>query len=214
MQLFDYGEALRYLGCKDESLADEQLINQVKNAEELLCGLVPRCAYTEAAISLQMDSVHVFNHLIASKALASHLQGCEKAVLFAATLGAEADRILRRYSLCDISFCTVLQAAMAAMLEQYCDAEQKKIAKLYEQKGLFIRPRFSPGYGDYSVLEHAFILDMTGAGKKLGLGLTDSSMLTPTKSITAVIGLSNENRPCFANKCQTCPNLICAYRKA
>ena len=121
--------------------------------------------------------------------------------------------LMKKYSVTDMSKTVVLQACAAAELEEYCDEMQKQIAiKLGE--GLYLRPRFSPGYGDFSILHQRDVLQMLEAQKKIGLTLTEGYMLTPTKSVTAVIGISREKQPCHIKGCEECEKVDCAYRRS
>ena len=52
--------------------------------------------------------------------------------------------------------------------------------------------RYSPGYGDYSIEVQKVILDRTQAQKHLGIHLSDSFLMIPTKSITAVAGIYSD----------------------
>lgn len=82
------------------------------------------------------------------------------------------------------------------MLEEYCDECQKKIAEELEEEHLYLRPRFSPGYGDFDICYQEPIVRMLNCAKTIGLTLTDSFMMTPTKSVTAVIGISTQKDRC------------------
>ena len=113
-----------------------------------------------------------------------------------ATLGIGVDRLLKRYSLTDMSKTVVLQAAAAALLEEYLDRWQREFGAELEGEGRFLRPRFSPGYGDFDIRHQGMILRMLNADKSIGLTMTDSFMLTPVKSVTAVIGISRKKETC------------------
>ena len=102
----------------------------------------------------------------------------------------------------------------AAMLEEYCDKAQNEIAESLRKEQLYLRPRFSPGYGDYSILHQDDILRMLDAAKTIGLTMTESYMLTPTKSVTAVIGVSSTQEPCHIKGCEECQKLDCIYRRS
>ena len=136
---------------------------------------------------------------ISSKSLARNLNHCEKAVLFGATLGTGVDRLIARTSLTDMANAVVLQACAAAMLEEFCDEKQFEIGEELEKEGLYLRPRFSPGYGDFD--------------KAIGLTMTESFMMTPTKSVTAVIGASRIKERCPIAGCEVCDKKECIYRR-
>ena len=100
------------------------------------------------------------------------------------------------------------------MLEEYLDEWQDNLGREMQKEGYYLRPRFSPGYGDFSIDHQDMILRMLGSAKKIGLSLTDGNMLTPSKSVTALIGLSREKVPCHTNGCEACQKTDCAYRRA
>lgn len=90
---------------------------------------------------LQVESLH----------LRRHLEGCTAVCLFAATLGPEVDRLLHRASVTDVSRAVMIQACAASLLEVYCDECCAAIAAQTAAEGLTLRPRFSPGYGDFPI---------------------------------------------------------------
>ena len=107
----------------------------------------------------------------------------------------------------------ILQAASAAMIEEYCDQVCEGLKKEYEEKGLYLRPRFSPGYGDFSLSCQSAVLDALDAGKHLGIKLTDSFLMMPSKSVTAVIGVSQKPHRCDVKGCEACGKTDCLYRR-
>ena len=143
----------------------------------------------------------------------SALKQCEKLILFGATLGTGADRLITRASLTDMAKAVVLQACAAAMLEEYCDACQREIAKQQEKEGWYLRPRFSPGYGDFDIQYQKPLMQMLDCAKTIGLTMTDSFMMTPTKSVTAVIGMSRIKERCPIQGCEICEKKDCEYRR-
>ena len=128
---------------------------------------------------------------ISSKSLARNLNHCEKAVLFGATLGTGVDRLIARTSLTDMANAVVLQACAAAMLEEFCDEKQFEIGEELEKEGLYLRPRFSPGYGDLPLEIQPQILASVGAARRLNITLAKNLMMTPSKSVTAIKGKSD-----------------------
>jgi len=106
-----------------------------------------------------------------------------------------------------------LQACAAAMLEEYLDEWQTALEADMKKEGYYIRPRFSPGYGDFDIAHQDMILRMLDTAKKIGLTLTGGNMLTPSKSVTAVIGVSRLPRNCTVQGCEVCAKRDCAYRR-
>lgn len=189
---------LKYLKINSSELTDELKLRIENVKREIVSACRPK---------------HIFHEikdlsLFSSKDLKKHLNDCERFFLFAATLGTEADRILSRYSKTDITHAAIAQAVMASYIEEYAD----RVMDEFDKDGLFFKPRFSPGYGDLSITCQKTIIDITGADRKIGLTLTDSYMMVPEKSITAVLGLCRYSN-CSINKCDSCPNKSCEYRK-
>ena len=60
------------------------------------------------------------------------------------------------------------------MIEEYCDQVCTVIKSEYEAKGRYLRPRFSPGYGDFPLECQGMLLEALEAGKRIGIKLTDS----------------------------------------
>lgn len=187
--------ALRYMGARE---ADAALVALVGQGFDALSAAEPRHIMASFPCATLVD-------IFQSDALAAHLDGCDTAMLFAATLGTEADRLIRRAEATDTLWATALHACAAAKIEAYADAAQDSIAQAS-------RPRFSPGYADFPLSMQGRLLDLLQAGKRIGLFLTDSDMLAPTKSITAVIGLGPPLPGCPADKCARCGKLDCAFR--
>lgn len=208
-------EAVRYLGYGRHAI-DERTLQLVEDSFLELEQIVhAKFIYRIFEITFSdMDVLTIGNMKIKSKNLSKNLKGCSKAVVFGATLGTGVDILMKRYSLTDMAKVVTLQACAAAMLEEYCDEAQNQIAEELEKKQMYLRPRFSPGYGDYSILHQDDILRMLDAAKTIGLTMTESYMLTPTKSVTAVIGISATKEPCHIKGCEECQKLDCIYRRS
>lgn len=131
--------------------------------------------------------------------LASLLCDSKKAVLMAVTLGASIDRQLSRLQAAAMDDAVIFDACASAEVEAFCDRVECEIAKSLDSSS-FLTMRFSPGYGDVPLGESEKILSALAAQKSLGLTVTKSGMLFPTKSITAVTGITvskqNRARPC------------------
>lgn len=106
----------------------------------------------------------------------------------------------------------MIQACAASLLEVYCDECCAAIAAQTAAEGLTLRPRFSPGYGDFPISCQRALLRALEAPKRIGLTATETMMLTPTKSVTALVGLSPEAAPCRPGGCRACGKADCAFR--
>lgn len=149
-----------------------------------------------------------------SRDLYKNLKGCDRALLFAATLGAEVDRLILRDTKLKVSRAVILQAAAAAYIEAFCDAENERLKEAYLKEGCFLRPRFSPGYGDFPLSIQKELLGALDAEKRIGITLTDSFMMLPSKSVTAVIGVGRENSGGQPEGCVKCQKENCLFRRS
>lgn len=207
-------EAVRYLGygkhAVDEktkhlieaSLQELQQVSNVKSVYQFFpCRVEKECKIQIGVMEIK------------SKNLAKNLKGCKEVALFGITLGTGVDILIRRYMVTDMAKALVTQACAAVLLEEACDELQEKIKREKAEEQLWIRPRFSPGYGDFDIHHQKDILNMLDTHKKIGLAMTDSYMLTPTKSVTALIGVCEEEMQCHKTGCESCKKLDCQYRR-
>jgi hypothetical protein len=145
----------------------------------------------------------------ASRDLAYHLRHCEEAVLYAITLGPQADLLLRRWSVRDMAKAAVGQAVCAAWLDQLA---AEYVEGLELEEGEYLTPPFSPGYGDWDLSHQQEILDLLDAPRRMGLTLTQAGMLVPEKSITALVGVSDRQEESCGQKCMRCKKTDCPFR--
>ncbi|MCL2695259.1 MAG: Vitamin B12 dependent methionine synthase activation subunit [Clostridiales bacterium] len=121
---------------------------------------------------------------VESKDLSAHLEGCDRAILFCATVGGEPDRLLLRYGRQQTGRAVLLDAIGSAAVEAWCDKIVSNLAK-----GRILRPRFSPGYGDFALSCQGDLLALLSAAQTTGISVTAAGMMTPQKSVTAVVGI-------------------------
>lgn len=148
-----------------------------------------------------------------SSSLAKNLKCCEEIILFAATLGSGTDMLMNKYSRIAISKAAIIQACGTAMIEDYCNACQRSIEEELMQEGLYVRPRFSPGYGDLSLRHQQSVLNILNARKTIGIYLSESDVMIPEKSVTAIMGISKDNIRCHINGCEACNKINCDFRR-
>ena len=208
-------EIQRYMGYRGiTDIAPEMQEKIRKAADQVSIQSHPRIISREYRITVSEKTVviHADNEdvTLESESLVRNLSGCCGALLLAATIGPACDMLVRRAGVTSAAEASIYQAAGAAAIEAFLDDYNEKLKTSYEARGLFLRPRFSPGYGDLK-LEHQKdwfrLLDIT---KQIGIELTDSLLMVPTKSVTAVIGIgiSSERTGCAGcagcNKHATC----------
>lgn len=124
-----------------------------------------------------------------SESLETRLSGCSEAYIFAVTVGSEVDRIIRAESAKSSLLGLCADAAGSAMVESACDELNEQIDVACRGEGKKIKSRFSAGYGDLSIDYQEDICRLLDTKKNIGVALVGTGMMTPTKSVTAIIGV-------------------------
>ena len=119
-----------------------------------------------------------------------HLAHCQQVLLLAVTLGAPLDMLIRRTEAVDMARAVVLDAAATVAVEEAAQQAEEEMRRTLASSGLYLTGRYSPGYGDYPISVQKELLRLTDAGRKIGLTVTPSHIMTPRKSITAVLGVA------------------------
>ncbi len=155
----------------------------------------------QVPVTVQQDQVIAATLRLESTALANHLRGCKTAVIFAATLGMEVDRYLQRTGVRSQADALIVDACATAMIEEvcntFCASLEHRLPPLAQGHYAF-RSRFSPGYGGLGLECQSDLLALLDANRKIGLTLTDSLLMVPTKSVSAIVGIdlmSDEKTP-------------------
>ena len=191
-------EALRYLGAPQADAATrEQAMQMALLLEE---ALEPRLVWKEYA--LEGLSLPEADLTLLGMLARRMLDTCSRASLLVCTLGAEFERLYRLWQARDMAKAVVLDACGSAYVEAGCDEAERQMAALHP--GLFLTDRFSPGYGDLPLTLQDGILQATDAGRRLGVQATPSHLLIPSKTVTAVIGLSTQPQRARIRGCAYC----------
>lgn len=205
-------EILRYLGAGKSNPQLDQLIQRAES--EIIQAATPRYVSGKFPLSVTDDGAVVGGTYLSSRTLAAHLNGCQEAFLVAFTLGPGVDALIKRYELVEMSLVPVLQACAAVYTEEQADAAQGDLEEYAREQGLFLRPRYSPGYGDLPLSTQRFLFDALQVSKRIGVTLTDTFLMLPMKSITGIVGLSPDPSLCHVGKCMSCSAENCPFRKA
>ena len=178
----DVREVMRYMGCRSADTATEELVRSAISEALPLC--VGKVCYGEFPMTISGNTVDMGFAAVESRSLATHLSGCRLAVVFAATVGIGIDRLVARYGVVSPSRALCMQALGSERIESLCDTFEEKICE-----GRATRSRFSPGYGDLSLDLQRDIMSVLEAHKRIGVTLNDSLLMSPVKSVSAIIGV-------------------------
>ena len=187
-------EILRYAGVTSsvpeiEAVVDECIGNAHGNITARVC-------YGEFKIAQNGEYTDLGFITVRSEALAKNLKGCSRIILFAATVGIGIDRLILRNSSLSPIKALIFQAIGAERIETLCDTfcaeTERELGEDYT-----LRPRFSPGYGDLPLEIQRDIFSVLDVPRKIGLTLNESLLMSPTKSVTAIVGIGKKDtKPC------------------
>ena len=201
------GECLRYAGTSLKNISAEEKALFEACLAELGNKLTYKVCWGRFPLKRKGESLDFGFMQADSKALMKNLEGCEEVIIFAATIGLEIDRLIRRYTNLSPAKALFFQAIGAERIESLCDTFCDEL----KAEGLQLRPRFSPGYGDLPLALQKDIFRVLDCPRKIGLSLNESLLMSPSKSVTAIIGIGRGKTE-EENKCSACLNTDCAYR--
>ena len=182
-------EALRYAGVKSpDDEAVRRLMEKAVVAAERLA--VPKSRARIFDIRRVSGGIELGGALLSGSSAQKLLSGCGRAAVVAVTAGHALDAEIRRLSAFDMVSAVALDAAGTAAVE--AAADEAEISLKTELRGAELTRRFSPGYGDMPLSFGRDIIRLTEAERYLGITLTESDTLLPSKSVTAVIGIKDE----------------------
>ena len=200
-----------YMGIPDEGEAQltESLL-QVTN--ELQNSFVYKVCYRRMMISWEND-MPLLPFESESLDLAKCLKGSEEVIIFAATIGLDIDRHIAKYQRISPAKALLMQAYGAERIEALCDYFCDEISKEISCEKLFLTPRFSPGYGDLPLQKQIDFFRLLDCNRQIGISLNESLLMTPSKSVTAIMGLTKNCPHISAHKCENCKNTECEFRE-
>ena len=205
-------EILRYAACRE---ADETVMALCKECiREAEPVLEYRVCSTVLPVDRQGDFLQIGCLKTDSKTLKTAVSGCEKVLLFAATLGVGFDRLIERYSRLSPAKALMFQALGAERIESLCDTYVMRRETELSACGLHLKPRVSAGYGDLPLAIQTQIFAMLDCPRKMGLTLNASLVMSPSKSVTAFAGITpcgDDDEP--LTKCLACSQKGCQYRR-
>ena len=207
-------EIYRYMGIKNSEEISEAI---KKRVTELLCLAKElsdfKYVYNRFEITLFGESgIDLGFARVNSAALRKNLNGCREVLIFAATLGMRFEKKLQFFSASEALDALIFQAIGTELLEDFCDKITETVFLKSYPDGFGVKPRFSPGYGDLSIEFQRDIFRVLKPEKIIGAYLTESLMMVPSKTVTAIAGITD--KPIAApHSCSSCSKTDCEFRK-
>ena len=206
-------EILMYLGYKGQEISPEVQSQIDKCTNIVLSAAQPLATYK--ILPLESDcKISGTNLYLLGKDIKKHLENCSQVVLFAATLGAQAEKAIMQAQITDMANAVIMDACASAAIEAVCNSEENKLRSKIEKSGKYLTDRFSPGYGDMPISQQRDFCAVIDSAKRIGLTVTKTNLLIPQKSVTAVMGISDFPVKIRKKGCESC-NMFktCKFRK-
>ncbi len=207
MTQLNYNEILMYLGHRGQQLTPavkDQLQQCIREVEE---AAQPRLVYTRL---FRKDAA---NLPLTGEDIGRLLQPCQELVLLAVTLGNQLEQILMRLEVKNMADAVILDACASVAVENVCDCFEEDLRREVEAEGLYLTSRFSPGYGDFPISSQKQLCQVLNASRRIGLNVTDSYLMVPRKSVTAVMGIADTPQELRKKGCEVCNMFLnCTYR--
>lgn len=205
-------QVARYLGYGGKPLDAEMLAEIEAVSAKLRAVATPRAIHR--AFSLEDTSLQGTTLCLEGDDIAELLKTSHKCLLFALTLGRGVDQALQRLQIQNLSRAVVLDACASSMIECLCQDMDKAFRLQYQVEGVFLTTRFSPGYGDLPLYTQDALCALLESPKTIGLTVASNHLLNPSKSITAIVGVSHIPQPTTRTACSYCAlSGQCHYQK-
>ena len=175
----------------------------------LLAAATPRAVWLEADTAALAEA-----GILRGGDVMKHLENCPQAVLLAVTLGPGVDAQIRRAGVGDIAAGVASDALGSALAEQMADAAEAELRNGAAGQGRYLTGRYSPGYGDWPITVQPLVAAALDTARRAGLCVTDTNLMTPRKSVTALLGVSEHPVKGHLAGCGHCVlRTRCEYRK-
>lgn len=184
-----------FIKTEDLVLGEEELAKRLQSPnplenetirnciEKVLDVCKPRYCYAKTSVLIKDADCEFEFMRVNSVSLAKALKGCGSAYVLALTLGIEADRLITSLGVTSKADSFIADAVASAIAESAVEYVCSHL------EAHTLAQRFSAGYGDFVLSNQEKILNYLKADKLLGIKLGTSCIMTPRKSVTAIIGV-------------------------
>lgn len=151
---------------------------------------------------------------LSSKWLSSYLKGANSIHVFIVTVGRGIEETAsRRMAGGEALEGYIIDRIGSFAVESLAQSFEESLRRHYGSGGFSVSMRFSPGYCDWAI-EEQFELAKLVDFRKAGVTLTESCVMVPRKSITAVVGIGAKGAfRKVKSQCSLCGKSNCGYRR-
>lgn len=189
-----------------------ELIQQGLTKAETICKINGGYKlFTDIEINHSTNTLRIENQIFSPTSIVfSHLKKSTSCILFVCTAGKEISDVARKSEINgDLLLGYVLDVIGSITVDKAMDMIEVEVEKEFNQQDLKISDRFSPGYCDWSVAEQQKLFALIPRGF-CGITLSDSSLMSPIKSVSGIIGVGKELVK-KGYQCNWCNDANCFY---
>ena len=141
------------------------------------------------------------------------LGGEDEAALAICTIGDALETTVRDLSSSGkLALAVTLDATGSVAAEAVADEINRHVCDEANRRGLRPMPRFSPGYGPWKLSEQTILFGLLPANQ-IGVGLNESFMMVPRKSISFAVRFSEaDDETHTGTQCENCGLKNCPMR--
>lgn len=206
-------QALRFCGMPSSPEVEQlerfrAILQRVRSASSFRFTLL-RCPVekTDAGIRLEQNGL-----LLPGEMAKTMLAGCSEAIVLGASLGMGFEQALKKEQMLSMHDALIFDAIGSALIEAELDRLSAQLSDRLAP--LYLTDRFSCGYGDLPLALQKDLGSLLALERTIGVYVLDSLMMSPSKSVTALIGISAKPQPARMRGCAFCSmNRNCPCRK-
>ncbi len=189
-------EVLRYLGGtakNNDNLTDRLIDECIGEIKEIS---VPKSQFRIFDIKKNQNNIKILNSILILKGkdIIKYLIYSKKVAIMAVTLGIQVDQRIKYYTNIDLTKAVIFDACATTYIEAISDNLESDIKEIANQSNCNLTFRFSPGYGDFSLVVQDNILKVLNSSRIIGLTVSNEHILIPSKSVTAIIGFEDKSK--------------------
>ena len=161
---------------------DEKINQAISICEKLV---QPRSVVKRFKVDKETKSIVGTTLKLPGEDIWKHIEGCSEIYLLCGTIGFNVEKEIAKNFVKDKTLAIILDAAATSAIESYLD----DIEKTLDGK---LTTRYSCGYGDLNIEIQKEICAVLDTFRKIGVYVNEAYMLSPQKSVTAIIGVIDE----------------------
>ncbi|MBQ7332749.1 MAG: hypothetical protein IJW38_00170 [Clostridia bacterium] len=143
-------------------------------------------AFCELEFTIRGNKCDFGKFCVSSASLAKNLSKARRVFLFVASVGHGIDRLIAKFSRTSPLSALLFNAIGTERVEALADSFVAWLEKENCAKAL---SRFSAGYGDLPLALQKDVFEILKPERQMGVFLSDRFVMSPSKSVTAFVGL-------------------------